>query len=279
MAETELKDFSNIFSLDGKVVVVTGGSRGLGLHAASGFLQAGASKVYITSRKASACDSAVRALNALPNLRPGAQAISIPADSSNPKEIERLVSEVSKTTDHVDILFANAGATWGEKFDTHPDAAFGKVMDLNVKSVFTTIRLFAPLLEKNATIDDPSRVVVTASVAGLGVGTLGEHATFGYSASKAAVIHLTKNLAVELGPRHILCNAIAPGWFPSKMANGLMQEMGGPDELAAQIPNRRIGRPEDIAAAVVYLCARSGGHVNGAVLVIDGGGLLTRSRL
>ncbi len=91
--------------------------------------------------------------------------------------------------------------------------------------------------------------------------------------------HLTKNLAVELGPRHILCNAIAPGWFPSKMANGLMQEMGGPDELAAEIPNRRIGQPEDIAAAVVYLCARSGSHINGAVLPIDGGGLLTRSRL
>jgi len=162
-AQTELKDFPNIFSLEGKVVVVTGGSRGLGLHAASGFvilsschfslrfrfladhatsfLQAGCSKVYITSRKKAACDSACEALNALPNKRPGAQAISVPADSAKISDIEGLVKEVSKTTDHVDILFANAGATWGEKFDTHPDDAFAKVMDLNVKSVFNTIRL------------------------------------------------------------------------------------------------------------------------------------------
>ncbi|KAI4131298.1 MAG: hypothetical protein LQ341_006371 [Variospora aurantia] len=141
-AQTELEDFKDIFSLDGKVAVVTGGSRGLGLHAASGLLQAGCSKVYITSRKASACDSACAALNALPNKRPGAKAISVPADSAKIAGVEALVKEVQKTTDHVDILFANAGATWGERFDTHPDSAFTKVMDLNVKSVFNTIRLY-----------------------------------------------------------------------------------------------------------------------------------------
>lgn len=162
-AQTQLKDFKNIFSLEGKVAVVTGGSRGLGLHAASGFvpspssqllrsmssilntsslLQAGCSKVYITSRKAAACEQACAALNALPNKRPGAVAISVPADSAKVSDVEGLVKEVSKTTDHVDILFANAGATWGEKFDTHPDSAFAKVMDLNVKSVFNTIRLY-----------------------------------------------------------------------------------------------------------------------------------------
>jgi len=139
--DTELQDFSSIFSLKGKVVVVTGGSRGLGLHAASGFLQAGASKVYITSRKAPACEAAVAALNALPNKAPGAKAISVPADSSKFEGVEHLVREVAKTTDHVDILFANAGATWGAPFDSHPDNAFAKVMDLNVKSVFNTIRL------------------------------------------------------------------------------------------------------------------------------------------
>jgi len=139
--DTELQDFSSIFSLKGKVVVVTGGSRGLGLHAASGFLQAGASKVYITSRKALACEAAVAALNALPNKAPGAKAISVPADSSKFEGVEHLVREVAKTTDHVDILFANAGATWGAPFDSHPDNAFAKVMDLNVKSVFNTIRL------------------------------------------------------------------------------------------------------------------------------------------
>ncbi len=112
------------------------------LHLTSRFLQAGCSKVYITSRKAAACDQACAALNALPNKRPGAKAISVPADSAKIADIEMLVKKVKETTDHVDILFANAGATWGEKFDTHPDSAFAKVMDLNVKSVFNTIRLY-----------------------------------------------------------------------------------------------------------------------------------------
>lgn len=176
-AQTDLKNFQDIFSLEGKVVVVTGGSRGLGLHAASGsvisplsapsvclcpcfkqkfpenlltylhnsFLQAGCSKVYITSRKAAACALACEALNALPNKRPGSVAISVPADSAKIADVEALVREVEKTTDHVDILFANAGATWGAAFDKHPDEAFAKVMDLNVKSVFNTIRLYVSL--------------------------------------------------------------------------------------------------------------------------------------
>jgi len=269
--DTELSDFPNIFSLKGKVVVVTGGSRGLGLHAASGFLQAGASKVYITSRKTTACEEAVAALNKLPNLAPGAKAISVPADSAKFTGVQSLVKQVSETTDHVDILFANAGATWGAPFDDHPDEAFAKVMDLNVKSVFNTIRLFAPLLQKNATIEDPSRVIITASVAGIGIGTLGKNATFGYSASKAAVIHLAKNLAVELGPRHILTNAIAPGFFPSKMANDLIKLSGGIDKIAAQNPSKRLGKPEDIAGLVVFLSSRASSHINGAVITIDGG--------
>lgn len=178
---------------------------------------------------------------------------------------------------------------------------------------------FTPLLEKRATIEDPSRVIVTASVAGLVVDSLGEHGTFGYAASKAAVIvsffsffsestfvhfhsrhiccpplppkkqhihlglgdggkqHLTKTLAVELGPRHILCNAIAPGFFPSKMANGLIDALGGPEKLAEASPNGRLGRAEDIAGAVTYLSSRAGSHVNGAVLTIDGGSHLARS--
>lgn len=138
--DVELQDFSNIFSLKGKVAVVTGGSRGLGLHAASGLLQAGCSKVFITSRKAKACEEACAALNDLPNKAPGAEAISVPADSSKVSEIEKLVKEVQKHTDHVDILLANAGATWGEKFDSHPEGAFSKVMDLNVKSVFYSVQ-------------------------------------------------------------------------------------------------------------------------------------------
>ncbi|EFR04103.1 rhamnolipids biosynthesis 3-oxoacyl-[acyl-carrier-protein] reductase [Nannizzia gypsea CBS 118893] len=273
-AQVKLKDFGSIFSLEGKVAVVTGGSRGLGLHAASGLLQAGCSKVYITSRKAKACHEAVAALNALPNKRSGAQAFSVPADSSKMSEIERLVAEVSKTTDHVDILFANAGATWGEKFDTHPEHAFQKVMDLNVKSVFYTVQKFAPLLEKSASVESTSRVIITASVAGIGIGTMGDNATFSYSTSKAAAIHLAKNLAVALGPRHILTNAIAPGFYPSKMANGLIEKQGGVESMAASTPNGKLGEPEDIAALVVFLAGRGASHINGAVITTDGGSVL-----
>ncbi|KAL2823399.1 hypothetical protein BDW59DRAFT_173547 [Aspergillus cavernicola] len=269
--QVQLENFSSIFSLEGKVAVVTGGSRGLGLHAASGLLQAGCSKVYITSRKPSACETAVSALNALPTKRPGAQAISIPADSSSLTEIERLVTEVSKTTDHIDILFANAGATWGETFEKFPESGFGKVMDLNVKSVFFTIQKFFPLLSAAATRDDPSRVIITGSVAGITLGSLGENATFSYSASKAAVLHMAKNLAIELGPRHVLVNAIAPGLYPSKMANGLIELQGGVKDLEEASPNKRLGKPEDIAGLVVFLASRAASHLNGSVITTDGG--------
>ncbi|EDU43589.1 FabG Dehydrogenase with different specificities related to short-chain alcohol dehydrogenase [Pyrenophora tritici-repentis] len=271
--DVQLQDFSNIFSLKGKVAVVSGGSRGLGLHAASGLLQAGCSKVFITSRKASACTEAVAALNALPNKQPGATAYSIPADSSKVADIERLVAEVAKHTDHVDILFANAGATWGSRFDEVDEKnGWDRVMDLNVKGVFFTIQKFAPLLAKSATREEPSRVIVTGSVAGIATASVGdESGTYSYAASKAAVLHLVRNLAVELGPRRILVNGIAPGFFMSKMAAGLMEKAGGEEALGKASPNGRVGRPEDIAAAVVFLSSRAGGHVNGDTIVLDGG--------
>jgi NAD(P)-dependent dehydrogenase (short-subunit alcohol dehydrogenase family) len=152
-------------------------------------------------------------------------------------------------------------------------------MDLNVRGVFNTIRLFTPMLEKRGTVDDPSRVIITASVAGLGIGTIGKNGTYGYSASKAAVIHLGRNLAVELGPRHIAVNSICPGFFPSKMSNGLLEIAGGKESIAQGTPLKKLGRPEDIAGVVVYLCSRAGGHVNGAALEIDGGAMWVRGEL
>lgn len=138
---------------------------------------------------------------------------------------------------------------------------------------------FAPLLEAKATLENPSRVIITASVAGLGIGTTGKNATFAYSASKAAAISLTKTLAVELGPRHILTNAVAPGFYPSKMANALIDLKGGSDSLARQSPNGRLGQPEDIAGLVVFLSSRASAHVNGAVIPTDGGRLLASEKL
>lgn len=143
--DVQLTDFASLFRLDGKIAVVSGGSRGLGLHAASGLLQAGCHRVFITSRKASACDEAVAALNALPNLAPGARAIAIAADCSRVSEIERLVAEVRKHVDRVDVLFANAGATWGSEFERVDEKnGWDKVMDLNVKGVFFTIQKWGP---------------------------------------------------------------------------------------------------------------------------------------
>lgn len=186
---SDIKNFTNLFSLKGKTAVITGGSRGLGLHAATGLLLAGCTTVIITSRKADACDQAVKALKAL---QPKASISAIPADLSKPSEVERFVKELSAVTNgKVDILIANAGATWGAPFDTHPDSAFAKVMDLNVRSVFNLIRLSTPLLEKAAKErggDERSRVVTVGSVAGIGIGTIGEHGTYGYAASKAAVL-------------------------------------------------------------------------------------------
>lgn len=211
----------------------------------------------------------------------------MPADSATVEGVQRLVDQVAAHTDRVDILLANAGATWGEKFDTHPDAAIAKVLDLNVRAVFNTVRLFAPLLEKAVAarssreerLADPARVIITASVAGLGVGTLGNNGTYGYSASKAAALHLGRNLALELGPRGISVNSIAPGFFPSKMADGLLEIGGGAEELGRRNPMGRLGRPEDIAGAVVYLCSRAGAHVNAATLAIDGGAMWQRGEL
>lgn len=149
-------------------------------------------------------------------------------------------------------------------------------MNLNVKSVFGTVRLFAPLLQKAATPEDPSRVIVTASIAGLAVSPPSPTSAIGYSASKAAAIHLTRSLAMELGPRNILCNSISPGFFPSKMANGIIEKQGGAQKLAKANPHGRLGRPEDVAGAVVYLASRAGSHVNGANLVVDRGEVLSR---
>lgn len=193
--------------------------------------------------------------------------------------MQALLAGVQQHTAHVDILLANAGATWGEAFDTHPDGAFGKVLDLNIKAVFNTIRLFAPLLQARASVADPSRVLITASVAGLTVGTLGKQATFGYGASKAGVIHLGRNLAVELGPRHITVNSICPGFFPTKMSAGLLELSGGQKKFADGNPMSRLGQPEDIAGIVVYLCSRAGSYVNGETIALDGGSMWASGQL
>jgi len=270
---SDLKNFDRMFRLDGKVALVTGGSRGLGLHTATAFLLAGCSKVIISARKNAGpqgIDQAVEKLNAIPNI--SGKAIGIAANVADTKDIERLVSEVEKVTGgKLDILVCNAGATWGGPFLPTPDWSSQKVLDLNVRGVFNLARLFTPLLEKSATPADPSRIIIVSSVAGTTVPHVGDHGTIMYSVSKAAAHHLSRQLALELGPRNITTNTVAPGFFPSKLANGLIEILGGEQELKDYNPRRRLGEPEDIAGVMVYLAAPASAYVNGEDIALDGG--------
>ncbi|KNG44067.1 NAD(P)-binding protein [Stemphylium lycopersici] len=268
---SELKDFNRMFSLDGKVALVTGGSRGLGLHTATAFLLAGARKVFISARKnegEQGIDQAVEKLNKLPV---SGLAIGIAANVADTEDIERLVGKVLETDDKLDILVANAGATWGGPFDPTPDWSSKKVLDLNVRGVFNLARLFAPLLERAGTRMSPSRVIIVSSTAGTTVPHVGEHGTIMYSVSKAAAHHLSRQLAVELGPRNITTNTVAPGFFPSKLANGLIEILGGQQELQENNPRKRLGEPEDIAGVMVFLCSPAAAYINGEDIAVDGG--------
>jgi NAD(P)-dependent dehydrogenase (short-subunit alcohol dehydrogenase family) len=290
--ELHLNNFRQIFALDGRVAVITGGSRGLGLAVAAAFvslefdtymnvkaddmtsslLQVGCYKVFIVSRKADACRLAAEALNKSSQERGlSGIAIPLPADLSKMSKINRLVDELGKQTPYVDILFANAGATWGAPFEDQPEDAFTKILNLNVKSIFYTVQKMLPLLQARGKIGSPSRVIVNSSAAGIAVGTLGKNGTHAYSISKAAAIHLAKVLAVELGPRGVSTNAICPGFFPTKMSAGLIGLEGGVESITSTIPNRRFGTPDDIGSLVVFLSSRAAAHINGAVIAIDGG--------
>lgn len=250
----------DLFDLTGKTAVVTGGTRGIGLMIARGLLQAGAARVYISSRKADGCADAERELAAFGEVK------AIQADLSREAECQRLASEISEREPALHVLVNNAGATWGAPLEEFPASAWDRVLDLNLKSPFFLTRAFMSLLEAGGTQDDPARIINIGSIDGLRVPPL---QTYSYSASKAGLHHLTRVLARELGPRHITVNAIAPGPFESKMMAGTLRSFG--DAIAASAPLRRIGRPDDMAGAAVFLSSRAGSYVTGAVVPVDGG--------
>lgn len=250
---------SNLFSITGKVAVVTGGSRGIGYMIARGYVEAGA-KVYISSRKKEACDRAAEELSAI-----GA-CISIPADLSTMDGCRHLVNEVSAREQAVHILVNNAGANWGATMAEFPEHGFDKVMDTNVKAIFFLTRDFLSLLERGATAGDPARVINIGSIDGLRVPSVDN---FSYSASKAAVHHLTRVLAVKLAGKNVTVNAIAPGPFESKMTEWLLENHK--ERIIANCPLGRIGEPSDMAGTVIYLASRAASYVNGVVLPVDGG--------
>jgi NAD(P)-dependent dehydrogenase (short-subunit alcohol dehydrogenase family) len=248
-----------LFDLTGKSALVTGGSRGIGLMIARGLLDAGA-RVAISSRKADACEAA-RA-----ELAPHGEVVALPVDVSTEAGCQELAAQAVEAFGSLQILVNNAGATWGEPLDTFPESAWDKVLDLNLKSPFFLTRALLPTLEAAATADDPARVINIGSIDGLHVPGI---STYSYSASKAALHHLTRVLARELGPKHITVNAVAPGPFESKMMAQTLRDFG--DAIADAAPLRRIGRPDDMAGVAVFLSSRAGAYVTGAVIPVDGG--------
>ena len=256
----------DLFSIEGKIALVTGGSRGIGEMIAAGFLANGA-KVYISSRKAEVCDATAIRLQE----QYGGECVSLPADLSNLEGINSLVQSFPEG-EKLDILVNNAGASWGEPIDEYSEKGWDKVMDTNVKGVFFLTQKLLPLLRSSATADDPSRIINIGSIDGIKTGLFD---AFSYGPSKAALHHLTRVLAASLVRENIIVNAIAPGPFPTWM---LSTGVGGGgdldinwDEVGNSNPRGRVGTPEDIAGLAIFLCSRAGAYTVGETITCDGG--------
>ena len=253
--------FKDLFSLKGRVALVTGGSRGIGKMIAAGFLSYGAAKVYITARKAGPCEATAKELSAAHD----GECIALPIDISTVEGCNKLAGEIIRLEPKLDILVNNAGAAWGAEFDEFPESGWDKVMDLNVKSVFFLTKALHKPLRAAASRERPAKVINIASILGILVDPL---ENYPYVTSKAAVIHLTRQMASKLIKEHINVTAIAPGAFASDMNRDARDHAG---EVSAQIPAGRIGVDDDMAGAAIYLASRAGDYVVGATLVVDGG--------
>ncbi|ODV13068.1 MAG: gluconate 5-dehydrogenase [Rubrivivax sp. SCN 70-15] len=250
---------AKLFDLGGKTALVTGGSRGLGLQIAEALGEAGA-KILLTSRKAADLEEAVADLQAK-----GIDARWVAGDASDPAQVQHVVDEAMQRLGRIDILVNNAGATWGAPAEDHPLEAWDKVMNLNVRSVF----LFSQAVAKASMIPNRSgRIINVASIAGL-AGSL-EMKFIAYGTSKGAVVNFTRTLAGEWGPYGITVNAIAPGFFPSKMTKGVLAAIGV-DKLARAAPLRRIGDDDDLKGAALLFASAAGKHITGQILAVDGG--------
>lgn len=253
-----------LFGMSGKVALVTGGSSGIGEMAAEGLVRAGA-RVLIASRKADACEAVAARLNALD--APGS-AEGFAGDVSTEEGVEKLAENVAARTDKLHILMNNAGRSWGSTLGQFPFEAWDKVISLNLSGLFHLTQALLPLLEAASSDDDPARVVNTGSV--MGEVPLGDGA-YSYSASKSAVHHMTRILAKELAPRRITVNAIAPGPFVSKMTAFATGREEQRDVVGQGVPLGRVGRPEDIAGCMGFLCGQGGAYITGAIIPVSGG--------
>lgn len=255
----------SLFSMHGKICLVTGGSRGLGYQMAKGFLEAGAARVYITARTAEACEEAAQTLSEL------GECVALPCDISSVANIEKLVANLAGREDHVDVLVNNAGTGWGGKFGEYPEKGWDKVMNLNVKSPFFLTQAMTPLLKKNATADNTACVINIGSIAGIiGDGFM----NYSYGPSKAAVHQMTRNLAKDLAEDHIRVNAIAPGRFFSKLTEYASQNKAQYEAEIAAIPLHRWGGDTDIAGIAIMLASKAGAFITGEIIRVDGGATL-----
>jgi NAD(P)-dependent dehydrogenase (short-subunit alcohol dehydrogenase family) len=254
-------DPGTLFSVSGKVVLVTGGSRGIGAMIARGFLDAGAT-VYLTARNARGCEKAAE------QLRAHGPCVALPTDVATTEGIVSLHERLTERVAALHVLVNNAGVTWGAPLEKYPDVAFDHVLGVNVKATFTLTQRLLPLLRAAATPDDPARVINVGSIDGLRIADLENYA---YSASKAAVHLLTRQLALRLAPDHITVNALAPGPFDSRMMSFVLDKPESRALVAAGVPLGRVGRPDDVAGASLYLASRAGSYLTGVVLPVDGG--------
>ena len=249
---------NQLFDLTGRIALVTGGSRGLGLQIAEALGDAGA-RLMLTARKADELESACAQLQAR-----GIDARWVAADASTPEGVARIVDETCERLGDIDILVNNAGAAWGAPYAEFPESGWDKVVDLNMKAPFFLTQALTPMLKAAAT-GHLAKVINIASIDGV---SNNPQETYSYQASKAGLIHLTRRMALHLAPERIGVSAIAPGAFASSMNKEARDHA---DEVAGRIPAGRVGTPEDMAGAAIYLASRAGDYVTGATLIVDGG--------
>ena len=266
----------NLFSVVGKQVVVTGGSRGIGFMIAQGFVENGA-HTFITARNGTACDEAAVRLNeAAEERQSGGSCVSIPGiDLSSEEGCAEFQREVESRVDKLHVLINNSGTSWGQKFEEFPAHGFDKIMRLNVTTPFMLTQKFLPMLRRGADVNDPGRVINIGSVAGF---LPQPWPTYSYDASKAAIHHLTRKLGGELAQgngndsERVTVNAIAPGIVPSSMSKQL-NVYADQEAIENAVPLGRVGEPEDMCAASLYLSSRAGAWISGSVISVDGGAI------